>query len=291
MSAGYIIYSLDWDKFQRLIEQPNQSQLAALAKLLRDGLDEQDGEWEDGDPILEWPADVDSLAHIAAKRLALPDWYGDLSTPGKTLWEGVVVNACTSGGDIDVGFRVDNDGIGWDVIEMAWKRLGVVPNTISDVDLSCFGTRPFRYHPRAKGTKTRDQFDKEERDRRASLGALGKMLGQFLGGVKQGQTDPGALMSELKKTEAVSQEHKDMLKDLLSDEEPETSDDADDWSPMHSMHTPEEVHKILAELKSVEPAFKATKKKAARTQYHNDLMPALEKIANEGRVLFIQVDT
>ena len=292
MSAGYIIYSLDWDNFQQLVERPTEGQLAALGKLLRDGLDEHDGEFEDGDPILDWPTEVESLAQIAAKRLALPDWYGDLSTPGKNLWEGVIFNACMRCDDIDVGFRVDNDGIYWDVIEIAWKHLKVVPNMITEVALSAFGTCPYRFHQRPKPSKSRDEHDRDEDARRASLGSLSKMLGQFLTGAKQGQKDPSKLLDELREHEGVSQEHKKAIKDLLSDAESEEDNgNSDDWSAMHSMHTPDEVQRMRVELKSVETAMKATKMKDAREQYQNDLMPAIERVANDGRMLFIQVDT
>ena len=111
MSAGYIIYSLDWDKFRQLVERPKPKQLKALGKMLRDGLEVHAGEFDAGDPISKWPTDLKSLARIAGQRLELPDWYGDLLIPGKALWEGVIFSACMKCDEVDVGFRVDNDGI------------------------------------------------------------------------------------------------------------------------------------------------------------------------------------
>jgi hypothetical protein len=292
MSAGYVIYSLDWDKFRRLVERPTRGQLAALAKLLRDEFEELDGEFEDGDPILGWPTDRRSLARIAAERLALPDWYGDLSTPGKNLWEGAIFTACQDCDAIDVGFRVDNDGVYWDVIELAWKHLGVVPGTVTEVALSAFGTRPYRYHPRPGPVKTRAEYDREEAGRRATLDALGKALGQFLKDAERGQKRPDELLEELEKHEGVSRAHKDLVKEFLSDDEPEDEeDDFEEWSPMHSMHDPEEVEKMRAELQSVGPAMTSEKKKDVRQQYQKDLLPAVERVARDGRLLFIQVDT
>ena len=69
------------------------------------------------------------------------------------------------------------------------------------------------------------------------------------------------------------------------------ADDFEEWSPMHSMHTPDEVQQMRAELRAAAPAMKATRNKEARRQYEQDLMPAIENIIADGRMLFIQVDT
>jgi len=297
MSAGYIIYSLDWEKFRQLVEQPTEGQLTALGKLLRDGIKDPNWDFEDGDPILAWPTDLQSLTQNAAKRLALPDWYGDLSTAGKVLWEGVIFYACMHSRKIKVGFRVDNDGVYWDVIELAWKHLGVVPNTITDVALSAFGTRPYRYFPHPKPGKShpgksRAKYDREEDDQRASLEGLRNMLGNLLKDAMRGQKGPDELLPELQEHKGVSQKHKETIEDLLTGEESAVGEsDSDSWSPMHSMHTPQEVQQMRDELRSVELAMKATKIKDVWRQYNEDLLPAIESIASDGRMLFIQVDT
>ena len=230
MSAGYILYSLDADKFRRFIDSPTSAELAALGALLADGLEENDGEFDDDDAISRWPTDAASLAPIAAKRLALTDWYSDLSDSGKSLWEGVIFGACLKNEDFDLGFRVANDGIYWDVIEIARKELGVPDGTINDVALSTFGTRPFRFHPQPK-----------RKPKKSWLGFGG--------------------------------------------------DESDELTFMHSMHMPDEVARMQAELRSVERAMKATKNASARQQYESDLMPAMDAIVKDGRMLFVQVDT
>lgn len=50
--AGYIIYSLDWDKFRGMVEHPTTAQLAILAQGVADERDNLDGEFDEGDPIL-----------------------------------------------------------------------------------------------------------------------------------------------------------------------------------------------------------------------------------------------
>jgi hypothetical protein len=57
------------------------------------------------------------------------------------------------------------------------------------------------------------------------------------------------------------------------------------------MHTPDEVRKMLAELRSVESAMHKAKKKEVRRQYQEDLLPAINSVADDSRMLFIQVDT
>lgn len=216
--AGYIIYSLDWPKFTALVERPTPAQLAVLAKGLADEREELDGEFDEDDPIADWPEDPKSLARVVAERLTRADWYGDLSEVGRQLWETAFYVTCMRSKKLDVGFRVDSDGVYWDVINLIVKRLGDRPETPGKSAVSRFGTVPFRYHPTAK--------------RRSS-----------------------------------------------------------DWTPMHSMHPPDEVQRMLAELRSVAPAVEAAKDSDVREQFTEDLLPAVERVAADGRLLFIQVDT
>lgn len=216
--AGYIIYSLDWPKFTALVERPTPAQLAILAKSLVDEREELDGEFDDDDPIADWPEDPKSLAQIVAERLALADWYSDLSQVGRQLWETAFYVTCMRSKKLDVGFRVDSDGVYWDVINLIVTQLGDRPETPGKSAMSRFGTVPFRYHPPTK--------------RRSA-----------------------------------------------------------DWTPMHSMHPPDEVKRMLAELRSVASAVEAAKDPDVREQFTEELLPAVEQVADEGRGLFIQVDT
>lgn len=216
--AGYIIYSLDWPKFTTLVERPTTAQLAVLAKGLIDEREELDDEFDEDDPIADWPEDPKSLARVVAERLALADWYSDLSEVGRQLWETAFYVTCMRSKKLDVGFRVDSDGVYWDVINLIVKQLGDRPETPGKSTMSRFGTVPFRYHPPAR--------------RRSA-----------------------------------------------------------DWTPMHSMHPPDEVRRMLGELRSVAPAVEAAKDPDVREQFAEELLPAVERVAADGRLLFIQVDT
>jgi hypothetical protein len=217
--AGYIIYSLDWPKFTALVERPTPAQLAVLARGLADEREELDGEFDEGDPVADWPEDPKSLARVVAERLALADWYGDLSEVGRRLWETAFYVTCMRSERLDVGFRVDSDGVYWDVINLIVERLGDRPETPGKSAMSRFGTVPFRCPAPPR--------------QRYSSG----------------------------------------------------------WTPMHSMHPPDEVRRMLAELRSVAPAVEAAKDPDVRQQFTEELRPAVERVAADGRLLFIQVDT
>ena len=284
--AGYIIYSLDWSKFQKFVERPTPGQLAAFASRLCDGLEEY--EFDEGDPIRAWPTKAKALAPIVAKRLALPAWYGDLSATGKAFWEGAIFGACMDGEGIDLGFRQDSDGVYFDVIELAWKQLGVVPGQISDVALSAFGYRPYRYHPETKPAQSRKEYEKEEVERRQALKEFKAEVDEALKEIKPVKIDPNKMVEEVQ--EGKSGEIMKALMGFFDDVQEGVRTHLEEWQPMHSMHTPDEVRKMLAELRSVEPAMHKAKKDVRR-DYEEELLPAITSVADDGRMLLIQVDT
>jgi hypothetical protein len=217
--AGYIIYSLDWDKFRAMVERPTPGQLAILAQGLAEEREELDGEFDEDDPISDWPADAEELVPVVAERLARADWYGDLSEAGRQLWESAFYVTCMRAEDLGIDFRVDSDGVYWDVINLIVERLGDRPETPGRSAMSRFGTVPLR-------------CPAPPRRRYASY-----------------------------------------------------------WTPMHSMHPPDEVRQMLAELQSVAPAVEAARDPEVRSQFSDELLPAVERVAADGRLLFIQVDT
>ena len=214
--AGYSLYSLDSTKFQRLIDEPTAKELEVLARLLADGFKQLRSHCEAGEPILRVNTDIESRFHFIANRLPLLDWYGDLSEAGKSLWEGLIFDACYDCDEIDVGFYHNcGEGIYWDVIEIAFKALGVPDDAVCDIALSAFGNWPFRYHPKPK-----DRFDSS-----------------------------------------------------------------------HSMHTLDEVKRMIVELKSIESVMTELEDEETVSDYEDLLLPTLEAIADERRMLFVYVDT
>ena len=285
--ACYILYSIDANKFQRLVDQPTPHEIKTLRRMLAERLEDLDGECEDDDPILQWNSSPAALEANVRQRLTSDDWYRDLSTAGKELWEGLIFDICTDNNVQDLGFRVENDGIYWDVINVAFAKLKIPPETINDKALSTFGQRPFRYCPPSRNQEPPPVLDPETQ--KASLEELHQLL-------EQSKQDPTALLAKLAEQEGILPEHKQSLIDLLNVfDEDQDDDEGDDeewpWRPMHSMHPTAEVQQMLQELRSIESALVQSRIKGVRSQYEEDLLPALERIVESGRMLFVQVDT
>ena len=218
--AGVIIYSLDWPKFNALVERPTPAQVMFLAEGIANERKYWSGNFDECDPVMNWPVDAESLAPFVAMRLDCAYLCTDLSLQEQMLWETTFSGKCMNS-NLDVGLREDIEGVYFDVIALIASQLGDRPGTLGKSAMSRFGTAPFRYY--------------------ASAVPL----------------------------------------DL----------DRSDWRPMHSMHTPDEVRQMLSELRSVTPVVEAAKDPDVREQFRMELLPAIEQIANEERVLFIQVDT
>lgn len=62
----------------------------------------------------------------------------------------------------------------------------------------------------------------------------------------------------------------------------------DEWHAWHSMHEPGNIVRLIAELHAAEAAIEADED--ARRDFE-ELMPALERIAKEQRMLFVEVET
>lgn len=225
--AGFIIYSLDWNKFKNFVSNPTDEQLLSFSTFLSDGLDQVNEDLDEDsedDMVSDLPSDPEELRGVVKQRLARPDWYGDLSAPAQEAWSNAVYSFCSD--TEEVGFRVDHDGVYWDVIELALRHLNASPNEISPgVALSEFGKRPYAYH---RATKKNEDDEDDSWDM--------------------------------------------------------------DWFDYHSMHTPDEVRQMVRELQAAAPAIEKSRDKQAINDY-DSLMPVLEQLVEEGRMLFVQTDT
>ena len=127
-------------------------------------------------------------------------------------------------------------------------------------------------------------------EHRAGLKSLQKLLAQA-------EQDPTRLPELLAASTDIPEYLKQGLTSLLSDDEDNDEDAGaggdpwDAWHPMHSMHLPGEVQQMLAEVKLVEQKILASDIEGVREQCENDLLPTLERLAEEDRMLFVQVDT
>ncbi len=143
--AGYFLYSLGWQEFDRFLRSPKDVHVRTMAESISDYLDELDDRIEDDDPEALWPSEPDELESIVRKRLEMPDWYGDLSDCGREIWERSFLDLCGRDSLNPFNFECESDGIYWNIIEEAMKFHSLPANTLSDHVVSHFGTRPFRY--------------------------------------------------------------------------------------------------------------------------------------------------
>lgn len=215
--AGYWLYSIDWKKFQKFVEKPTKKQLLAVASMVSDGLDAKDGEFEKGDPVHDWPSEPEELIELVQERLAMDDWYGDLSDTAKNIWEGAIFGICNGK---DLGFECESDGVYWDVVELAQKHHKVPHDRYTKHILSGFGQHLYRFNP---GPKYRLRFDR--------------------------------------------------------------------WVPYHALYTTDEVQQLIEAFQAAFPTIEASGDEGAITDYEEELMPTLDRIAERGRMLFIQLDT
>ena len=109
--AGYFLYTLDGKVFSQLTTVPTDEQAKACARYVQDRVTKSKA----------WPRDLDALTAAIKARLAMPDWYDDLSTEDAETWDDVVFSLCREPGDeIGIGFECsDYESIYWDCAEEA----------------------------------------------------------------------------------------------------------------------------------------------------------------------------
>ncbi|MCA9135710.1 MAG: hypothetical protein KDB00_03100 [Planctomycetales bacterium] len=64
----------------------------------------------------------------------------------------------------------------------------------------------------------------------------------------------------------------------------------DDWHPMHSMHTPQEVEALIEQFSAAEDAIRGSRHEETESDYE-ELMPVLDRLRKKGRALYVSVDT
>ncbi len=146
--AGYFIYSLDAAAFEQLTAAPTAEQGLALADVVVDDLEDLMDEYDEDDAAdpKKWPSDRKRLAESIAKRLAMPDWYADLTMGDAAIWDQILRSWMDEpGAELGLDFRCDNDGmLYWDAAGIAAKRgapMMAEPH---------FGNAGFRYSGKSK---------------------------------------------------------------------------------------------------------------------------------------------
>ena len=65
----------------------------------------------------------------------------------------------------------------------------------------------------------------------------------------------------------------------------------DRWVPYYAQYTPDEVQQLMEAFQAAFPTIEASGDEGAITDYEEELMPTLDRLAERGRMLFIQLDT
>lgn len=109
--AGYFLYTLDGAVFSQLTTSPTDQQAQVFARYVLNRVRKSN----------TWPKDLDALAVAIKTRLAMPNWYSDLSTSDAQVWDDVVFSLCDEPGEeIGIGFQCsDYESIYWDCAEEA----------------------------------------------------------------------------------------------------------------------------------------------------------------------------
>ena len=123
MSSGYAIYSLDWGKFQGFVSKPTDKQLAVLAKRLGEEWDAYDDEIDEDDPVQDGSDGAAELHGPIIERLALSDWYGDLSDAGKEIWSQADWGFCCHERLSSIGFRAHGIINDYDLVMPVLEKL------------------------------------------------------------------------------------------------------------------------------------------------------------------------
>jgi hypothetical protein len=138
--AGYFLYTLDTDVFSQLTSAPTRQQGDAIAAFVGEEIDGYRDDCDDPQAF-RWPADRAALATLIIERLALPDWYSDLSYDDASIWDSVIFSLQDEPGQsIGIDFQCsDYESIYWDCAEIAAKHGATMMAEPQ------FGSRAFRY--------------------------------------------------------------------------------------------------------------------------------------------------
>ena len=94
-----------------------------------------------------WPRDRDALSALIVKRLALPDWYSDLSYGSANMWDNVLFSLQDEPGEtIGIDFTCyDYESVYWDCVEIAAEK------GVTMMVKPPFGSGGFRYFGKPSG--------------------------------------------------------------------------------------------------------------------------------------------
>ena len=119
--AGYYLYSIDSGVFTQLTTNPTKENGLIIADALLEELEDFLEDIEDEADVAFWPQEREALADLIVKRLAMPDWYADLSLDNAEMWDNVLLMLQDDAGD-ELGLNFEcakYESVYWDCAELA----------------------------------------------------------------------------------------------------------------------------------------------------------------------------
>ena len=77
--AGYFFSTFDYEAFRRLTLSPTKADGDVIAEYMIEDLEDFLQEFDNQSDAEIWRGGRDSLSALIVRRLAMPDWYSDLS--------------------------------------------------------------------------------------------------------------------------------------------------------------------------------------------------------------------
>lgn len=293
----YVIESFNAQRFLELINTPTPKQLDILVNMFREAIEiERESYCSSGDPAYEWGTAEHPLERVLTERLTSPDWYAGLTNGGGAIWD-MFMSLIIQSDELKLKNRLDCEGLSWEFLDEINRQL-LAKTGKENASFLAFGHRPYRYLGAVPNLEEQQPHGDD------LTGGLMKVMA-FLEKCKR---DPLRFQELLDADETLAPAQKKVVQkmfndcleededdeasqsddDLFGDDDDEDDDEHHEYEPAHSIHLPEEISQMLADLKSIEESI--TQDEELSEQYE-ELVEILERLLSKGRAMYVISDT
>jgi hypothetical protein len=254
-----------------------------------------------GDPAFQWGTSDQPLDKVLSCRLNIPDWYAGLTNGGATIWDRFIMHLCQCD-ELGMENDLECEGLSWELLAKINRLLREKAGQENSSFLG-FGRRPYRYRGIVSGLEEQHPHGDD------LTGGL-IMIQSFLAKCQSNplrfqelldaddtlapaqkkivQTMFNDLLEEGREDELEEERENDLIEDLKENRDSDRHDEDDEGSfgyePAHSVHLPDEITQMLADLKSIEKSI--TPEEGFSEQY-TELVEILERLVNNGRAMYV----